>query len=170
MSVNQHILEKMQIVSAIVPVNLATGANNGDWVSMKYYGRCAVILFVGVGTTANDPVLTLSQAKDVSGGSSKALNFTRYDYIEATALTAASGQFTTVTQAAGDTASVTGSAVQQKILVVDIKAEDLDIANGFCTLQASVADVGTNTQLGAALYLLHEPRELEKTLPSAIVN
>jgi hypothetical protein len=167
MSVNQHILEKMQIVSAIVPVNLATGANTGDWVSMKHYGRCAIVFFTGVG--ANDPTVTLNQAKSVAGGSSKALNFTRGDYNEATALTS-SGQFTTVTQAAANTFTVASSGALQKVWVIDIKGEDLDIDNGFDCVQVTVADVGTNTQLGCALYLLHEPRELSKTLPSAIVD
>jgi hypothetical protein len=169
MSVNQHILEKLQIVPAIVPVNMATGPNNGDWVSLKYYGRCAVVFLAGAGTVGNDPILTLLQAKTVSGGSSKALNFTRADYKEATALTS-SGQFTTATQAAADTFTIAGSAALQKLWVVDIKAEDLDIDGGFDCLQASIADVGTNSQIGSALYLLHEPREMSKTLPSAIID
>lgn len=166
---NKHILEKMQIVSAIVPVNLATGANAGDWVSLKHYGRCAIVLFTGVGTGSNDPTMTLLQATSVSGTSSKALTFTRADYKDATALTSL-GTFTTVTQTAANTFTVAGSTTMQKLWVIDIKAEDLDIDNGFDCLQLSVADVGSNSQLGCALYLLHEPKDASSSLPSAIVN
>jgi hypothetical protein len=172
MSVNQHFLEKVHPVSAIVPVNMQTGANNGDWVSLKDYGRCAIVFFAALDSTSTDaPTLTLSQAKDVSGTSSKGLTFTRADYVESTALTAGD-TFTTVTQAAASTFSVTGSGGLQKIWVVDIKAEDLDIANGFCCLQAAVTDAGTtaHTQLGCALYMLHEPRYEAVPDPSATVN
>lgn len=166
---NRHILEKAQIVPAIIPVNLATGANTGDWVSLKHYGRCAIVFLAGVGTAGQDPTITVLQAKTVAGGSSKALNFTRVDRKEATALTGV-GQFTTTTQAAANTYTTSGIANAQKLWVIDIKAEDLDIDNGFDCVQASVGDVGTNSQIGTALYLLHEPRDMSKTLPSAIVD
>lgn len=169
MSLNAHFLEKNQVVGGIVPVNLATGANSGDWVSLKEYGRCAIVLFAGVGTVANDPVITLNQAKDVSGTGSKALTFTRADVKAATAITSV-GQFTTTTQAAANTFTLTGDAALQKIAVIDIKAEDLDIDNNFDCLQATIADVGTNTQLGCVLYFLHNPRDETVPLPSAIID
>ncbi len=33
-----------------------------------------------------------------------------------------------------------------------------DRANGFCFVNATVADIGANAQLGVLLYLLSEPR------------
>jgi hypothetical protein len=54
--------------------------------------------------------------------------------------------------------------------VIDVAAEDLDIANGFDCLKAAVADVGGNAQLGTLLYLLHDPRFATAPLPSAIAN
>lgn len=165
---NQHILEKLQIVSAIVPINLAAGANNGDWVSMKGYGRCAIVLFKGAGNAAEDPTITVEQAVNVSGGSNKALAFTRVDHKVGT-LTAV-GQFTTVTQAAANTYQNASSGDAQAIIVIDIKAEDLDADNGFDCVQVSVADVGSVSQIGCALYLLHEPRYGSVPLPSAIAN
>ncbi len=170
MSVNLHFLDKCQVVPAIMPVNLAAGASAGDWVSMKYYGRCAIIFLAGVGTVGQDPTLTLQQAKLVSGASPKALNFTRIDVKEATALTGV-GLFTTLKQAAADSYTTAGSAAEQKLWVVDVKAEDLDIDNGYCTIQASISDVGTNAQLGVGLYILHEPRDaMSGVLPSAIID
>lgn len=165
---NKHILEKVQIVSAIVPVDLQTAANNGDWVSLKGYGRCAIVFFKAAGTAGDDPVFTLRQAKDVSGTTPKELNFTRID--TKVGVQTGIGTFTKVAQAAGNTYVNTDSAEAQAVMVVDIKAEDLDVEGGYDCLQLQIPDVGGNAQLGCALYLLHEPRYATDPLPSAIVD
>lgn len=165
---NKHFLEKVQIAAAFVPVDMSTAANNGDWVSLKNYGRVAIVLFKAAGTAGDDPVFTLRQAQDVGGAGAKELNFTRIDTKVGT-LTSV-GTFTKVTQAAGNTYVDAVSAEAQAIMVVDIKAEDLDLANGFDCVQLQIPDVGTNAQLGCAFYLLHEPRYGKTPLDSAIVD
>ncbi|MFC5353549.1 hypothetical protein [Azospirillum himalayense] len=164
---NQHFLEKTQVVSGFVPVSM-TSAQTGDYVSLKDYGRCAIVFFAAAGTAGDDPTITLTQAQDVSGTGVKALNFTRIDVKQGT-LTSV-GTFTTVTQAAGNTYTDATSAEVQKIWVIDVMAEDLDIANGFDCLKAAISDVGTNAQIGCMLYFMHEPRYASGTLPSAIVD
>lgn len=163
---NQHFCEKNQVVLGFAPVSLATGANTGDFVSMKEYGRCAIVFVAGVGAASQDPVVTVLQATS-NGGSTKALNFTRIDVKEASALSAV-GTFTTVTQAAANTYTSATGGENQKIYVIDIKAEDLDIANGYAWIQVTMADPGTNSQIGLVLYILHEPRDVTVPLPSAI--
>ncbi|WP_289296237.1 hypothetical protein [uncultured Reyranella sp.] len=165
---NKHFLEKNQVVAAIIPVDLQSAANNGDWVSLKGYGRVAAILYKAAGTAGDDPVFTLRQATDVSGTGAKALNFTRIDSKVGTQT--GIGQFTTTTQAAANTYTDAVSAEAQAIMVVDIKAEDLDIDNGFDCVQLQIPDVGSNAQLGCALYVLHEPRNAKAVLDSAIVD
>lgn len=167
---NQHLLEKLQIAQGFLPVDMQTGANAGDWVSLKNYGRCAVVLFKAVGTAGDDPTITLSQATDVAGTDVKELNFTRVDKKQAATNLLAVGTFTTVTQDAGNTFTHADLAEQAAIIVIDIKAEDLDIENGFDCIRASVADIGSNAQLGAMLYILHEPRYGSVPLPSAIAD
>lgn len=174
---NRHFVEKAQLAAGFVPVNMATGANNSDWVSLKNYGRCAIIFFKGIGTAGQDPTITLLQATSVAGAGSKALNITRVDKKQGTDLTTI-GTFTTSTSgspASNDTFATntwTNSdlAEQQGIVVIDVKAEDLDIDNGFDVIRANVADVGTNSQIGGILYVLHEPRYASGTLPSAIID
>ncbi len=161
---NKHFLEKNQVVAAIIPVDLQSAANNGDWVSLKGYGRVAAILYKAAGTAGDDPVFTT----DVSGTGAKALNFTRIDSKVGTQT--GIGQFTTTTQAAANTYTDAVSAEAQAIMVVDIKAEDLDIDNGFDCVQLQIPDVGSNAQLGCALYVLHEPRNAKAVLDSAIVD
>ena len=164
-----RIVEDCQIVSAIVPVDLTTAANAGDWVSLKEYDHCTIIVFTGIGTAGQDPVITLDQATDVSGTSTKTLNVDEiYHKTGATALSAV-GTFTRVTQTAADgydTDPIDG-AENEQIVVIEVDAADLDVDNNFDCLQVNVADVGANSMLGCALYILSEPRHSGK---SAIVD
>lgn len=162
-----HILEKLQIVGGFVPVDMSAAANTGDYVSLKNFGRCAIVFFKAAGTAGDDPTLTLTQAQDVSGTNVKNLTFTRIDAKQGT-LTGI-GQFTKITNADHDYTEAT-SAEAQALWVIDIAAEDLDFAGGFDCLKAAVADVGSNAQLGSLLYLLHEPRFITDPLPSAIAD
>lgn len=165
---NQHILEKLQIASGFVPINIGS-ARSGDYVSMKGYGRCAIVFFGAAGPAGDDPVITVTQAINVAPSNAKALNFTRIDVKQGSALTSI-GEFTTVTQAAANTYTDAAAAENQKIWVIDIKAEDLDLDNGYDCIAASIADAGTATQIAAMLYLLHEPRYADVPLPSALVD
>ena len=178
MSVNLHFVEKNQVVSAFLPVAMNAGAPSIDWVSMKGYGRCAIVFFKAIGTAGDDPTITLLQSQVVAGSNSKALNITRVDKKQAATNLLSTGTFTKSTSgspASHDTFSTntwTNSdlAEQAAVVVIDIKAEDLDIDNGFDCVSFTIADVGTNAQLGCALFILHEPRNLQETLDSAIVD
>jgi hypothetical protein len=160
--------EETQIVAAIIPVDLSTAANNGDWVSLKNYDELDIIIFKAAGTAGDDPVITLKQASDVAGTGAKALNFTRVD--AKVGVQTGIGQFTKNTQAAGNTYTDLVSAESQGIFVIHVEAQDLDKANGFDCVQISIPDVGANAQLGCALYVLSEARYAGQFPPSAIVD
>jgi hypothetical protein len=163
----KRLADEMQLVSAIIPVDLATGANAGDWVSMKNYNHCSIIVFAGAGTAGQDIVLAPLQATAVAGTSSKALQISRISSKVGT-LTSV-GTFTEVTQAAADTYTDAVSGEAQNLWVIDINAEDLDVENGFDCVSISIADTGaTAGKIGAALYLLSGPRHTPP--PSAIVD
>lgn len=159
-------LDGGQIVSAIVPVDLSSAANNGDWVSLVNYGRLTVVFHKAAGTAGDDPVITLKQASDNAGTGAKALNFTQIREKVGTQTSVA--QFTTVSQAAANTYTNTVSAEAQGVFVIHVIPEHLDTDGGFTHVQLSVPDVGTNAQLGGALYLLDEPRFAVATSVSAI--
>jgi hypothetical protein len=169
MSQNNLLVEEAQIVAAIIPVDSQTGANNGDWVSMKNYDRCTVIVFKAAGVAGDDPVITIKQATDVSGTGAKALNFTRVD-AKVGAQTGI-GTFTTVTQAAGNTYTDLVSAEAQGLFAIEFKSEDLDVNNGFDCLQLSVPDTGAaGAQLLCGLYVLRGARYGSVPTPSAIID
>lgn len=177
---NAHILEKCHIVSGIVPVALNTNPGaTSDYVSLKNFGRCAIVFFKGVGTAGDDPTITLTQAKTVAGGSSKAgPTLTRVDKMQAATNLLSTTTYTTSTSASPashDTFSTntwtnTDLAEQAAMVVIDVKAEDLDVDNGFDCITATIGDVGTNAQLGCLFYILHEPRYSLATQPSAITD
>lgn len=180
MDVNLHFCEKNQIAQGFLPVAMNTGANAGDWVSMKGYGRMAIVIFKAVGTAGDDPTIAVKQATDVSGTGAKAVGFTDVRKKQAATNLLAVDQFTKSTSASpatNDTFNTTNGtwtntdlAEQAAIIVIDIKAEDLDVNGGFDCVQVSIADIGTNAQLGCVLYFGHEPRYPKDALDSMIVD
>jgi len=166
---NRNLVEECQLVAAIIPVDSQSGANNGDWVSMKGYERLSVIVYKAAGVAGDDPVITLRQAKDVAATEAKALNFTRVD--SKVGAQTGVGTFTTNTQAAANTYTDLVSAEAQGIFVIDIKAEDLDVNNGYDCVQLQVPDTGSaGAQLLCGLYLLRNARFAAAATPSAIID
>lgn len=166
-----HILEKCQIVGAFRPVDLQDGANSGDWVSLENYKRCAIVFWSAIGTGGDDPTLTLQQAGDAAGSDAKDLTVVTDVYTKQAATNLLStGQWTHETQVAATSYTDGDAAEQEALWVIDIDADLLDVDNGFKFIQASVADVGSNAQLGACLYILHEPRypDAPENMPSAL--
>lgn len=156
MSPNESLLNYVQIVSGFAPIGLGS-ARTGDVVCMKNYRRCMVLFHKAIGTAGDDPTITLLQGTDVAFGTNKALNFTTLYVKQDPTSLGDVGQWTKVTQAAGNTYVDTTNAEQQSIWAIDIKAEDLDIKNDYNCVRASFADAGTATQIGDLLYLLYDP-------------
>lgn len=165
-----RLVENAQIAAAILPVNLATAVNNGDWVSLKNYGHVAIVVIKDGGTAAEDPSFTVRQATDVAGTGAKALNFTRVDKKQAADVQTVA-QFTKVTQAASNTYAGDGtSAEDEMIVVIEFDADELDTENGFDCVQLQIPDVGAAAQLAAAIYILTEPRYGQEPALGAIAD
>lgn len=157
------------IVPAIIPFDLQT-ARDGDWVSLRGYQGCAVVVFKGVGTDNDDVIVRFEQATSVAAGGAKTLPCIRTIWEkEAVALTGNTG-WTKVTQAAG--ASYTPgdpSAQSQELWVFQINNDELDVDGGFDCIRVRIDDVGNGgAQLGCALYILYNPRYA--TEPDHLVN
>lgn len=173
-----RILEQINIVEGFKPVDLQDGANTGDWVSLKKYGRIAIVFMSAVGTDGDDPTLTLQQAQDVSGTGAKALNPSSsspanvFKKQAATDLSSTGAWTDAVADVSTNTVTNTDAAEQDLIWVVEFSIAELDVTNGFDCVRATVADVGGNAQLGCLFYLLGEPRSPEKPedMASAIVD
>ncbi len=159
------LIETAQITAGFVPLDLQT-QRDGDWVGLQNYNHLSVIFFKGTGTDGDDPILTLQQAKDNSGTSAKALNFTEIWRKQGSDVQTVA-QFTKTTQSAANTYTNTDGH-EQCIYVLEIDADMLDIDNGFKYVRVTLNDTGTNAQLGCILYILNEPRFSEATPPTAL--
>jgi hypothetical protein len=153
--------EEVQVVPAFNPVNLATAANTGDWISMKFFRHLTILYMQGPGTAAEPATITVSQATAVAGTGSKGLATIASYYIKkaVTDLTG-TGAFTKVTQTAASTVVLGVGAEGDKatLVLIEINAEDLDVEGGFDCVQASVGDVGTGPTIGCLFYLLSDAR------------
>lgn len=160
--------ENFHVVGAIRPVDLAGGTNAGDWVSLKNYKSVAIYFHSGIGTAGEDPVLTLLQATAVAGTASKALNINTSRIFKKQAATNLLSTGTWSSASADVTTNAwtnTDAAEQEVIVCIQVEADDLDVDNGFDCVSISVADVGVGAQLGAAYYVLGEPR-----FPAAVTS
>lgn len=158
----ERLTDKVKIVTGCPPALLTTAAGDGDYISLKGYRKCTIVLSILNATTVTGGAVTLLQATAVAGTSAKALSFStalrNIDCAASDALTAftvSSDTFTT---------DVTNS--KQLLYVIDVDASSLDVANSFDCLRVDVA--GSVASVGSAMYFLHPQRY--SSAPSAITD
>lgn len=157
----ESLVERLHIQPFFVPIDLQGGSGghvSGDW--LRFTGdRCLIVLCKAAGTDGDDPTITVSQATSAAGGSSKALTFQRIYRLEAEAATLTSnGTYTLSTQTAASTYTHTSLAQSAAVILIEVKAEDLDCDGGFKFLNVTIADTGSNAQLGCCLAIFSDLR------------
>ena len=165
---NNRFVEACQVAAAYNPVDVNGAAQTGDWISLKNFHRCAVIIFGDAGSSGTDITITAQQATDVSGSGAKALNFTRVDKKEGADIFAI-GQFTTVEQAAANTFTTTNNEQSDQIYVLDFGPDDLDVDGGFDCIRIT-QNAGNASKLMAGLYIPYGPKVGTDPLPSVIAD
>jgi hypothetical protein len=164
---SKHILDKLDFVSGLVPINIGS-ARSSDVISLKNWGRCAIVFHKGAGSASEDPTLTVLQASSVAPSNAKALTFTEL-YVKQGTLSSV-GTWTKTTQSAANTYTNATLSESECVIVIDIKAEDLDVDNGFDCIQVTIADAGSVNQIAALFFVPHEPRYAKDGGISAIAN
>jgi hypothetical protein len=162
MSSNAMLIEQCKIVSGFGPA--AASTSTSDFVSMKGYDRCCVIISTLNGTTVTGSAITLNQATDVANTSGKALGFsTQYANVDTGA---ADGLTETAVTSNTFTTNTTNS--KSLINVIEVKATDLDVANGFDCFAVKLATSANTTH--TVTFILY-PAKYAKTTPlTAIVD
>ncbi len=143
-------VENGRYVQAFVPIDTNGVGQTGDYVNLKNYRRCAVIIQSGA-WAAGTAAVTLNQAKTNAGGSAKALPFTRY-WLSST--------LSSTTDVPVETAVVSNTfnvSAASKLHVIEVHVNDLDIANGFFWLNVATATPGANATLISGTYYLYNP-------------
>lgn len=145
-----RLVENCKVVVGAVPIDTTGAAVDGDYVSLKGYSHCTIIIMQGA-WAGGTPAVTLVQATDVSGTSEKALGFDYYWL--GTALTDDNYAKTAVTS---DTYNLAATA--NRVNIIEIEASDLDIDNGFDCLAIDIASPGSNADLISVVYILSGTR------------
>ncbi len=175
MSMNTRLLESINLVLAAPPADF-NSAVTVDWISLKNYDGCLVVWLKAVGTAGDDWSLQLVQGTAVAGTGSKALTFKQW-YYKAAALISSVSTFTKVTEATATadldlgTPTDYGHDILQAVYVVDVRASDLDVTNGFDCISATFDDGDAgSTSLGSILFIPYGARYPDASPLSAITN
>lgn len=139
MNLNANFTEQVKIVEGLLGVVPST--STPDYVSLKNYERVAVVIQVKNATTVTGSAITLKQATAVAGTSEKALAFTK---VFANTDTGA-GDVLTETAVSNNTFTTNNTNSKNLMYVIEVKAEDLDVNNGFDCLRAGTGDATAAT-------------------------
>lgn len=147
-----YLAKEAKIVNGLSPQDVdGDGAIAGDYVSMKGYDHCTVIIHMGVVGAAG--AVTLTQATDVSNSQSdaKTLGFSyQYNNIGLTT--------DTLTETAVTSNTFDHSANAENIYVIEVDARQLDTANGFDCFRVNIAAQAGGSTILSILYILTEAR------------
>jgi hypothetical protein len=143
---------------------LATTNGDCDYVSMKGYERLTIVIAVDNATTVTGGAVTLKQATAVAGTGEQELAFSEMwantdaattDTLTRTAVT--SNTFTTLT-----------TDNRNLLYVIEVKAEDLDIVDGYDCVRVDVLSMAN--AVGFVQYILHGPRYASPVAIAAITD
>jgi len=136
-----------------------------DYVSMKGYRKCAILIKVLNGSTITGSAITVKQATAVAGTNEKALAFTKmYQNIDMAAADALAAVAVTSNTFTTDTTNS-----KKLMYLIDIDVESLDRANGFDCIRLGTGNA-VNTLTFDVTYLLYGARYESSPPPAAITD
>jgi len=151
----KDLVQNAKIVSLVVCQDIdgvavdGSTAALGDAFCMKDYGHATIILVTG--TCPDARAVTLKQSTSAALGSEKALAFSHNWVNEG--LTTDLLTKTTVTSNTFNTA-----ATSNNMYVMEVNADDLDMANSFDWVRLDIATGDTSATLVAAIAILTDPQ------------
>lgn len=160
---NTRLLESIDIVVG-GPMQDVNSDFEGDYVSLKNYDGCLVVVHKNAGTAGDDISLKLTQATEVAGSTTKALNFSHlYAKVGTQASTGTFVKYTFTATDDLDTVSVGGTDLLADdvaaLFVIDVRASDLDVSGGYDCFKVGIEgdDVGNAVYAGIT-YILYGAR------------
>ena len=159
-----QLVDFAKVVVACPPAALTSTAGDGDYVSMKGFARATIIIAVDNGSTVTGGAITLIQAKEVAGSTTKALGFsTMYANTDV-------GASDTLVETAVTSNTFTTSTTDNKNLlyVIEITAEMLDGDNGYDCFRVDSASMAN--AVGSIVYILHGTRYANPLAFAAITD
>lgn len=159
MNPNVLLTEQTKVVQCLGPV--APSTSTPDFVSMKGYNRCTVLIPVKNGTTVTGSAISITQATDVSNTGGKALPFsTAYRSLN----TGPSGNTDALSSfsVASNTFTTDSTNSTDNLYAIEINETDLDVANGFDCVRVNT---GNSTNATLAVVAVLWPAKFGKSTP-----
>jgi len=159
-----QLVDFAKVVVMCPPAALTSTAGDGDYVSMKGFDRCTIIIAVDNGNTVTGGAVTLIQAKEVAGSTTKALGMSKmYANIDI-------GATDTLVETAvvSDTFTTDTTNAKNLLYVIEVKASDLDVDGGYDCLRIDVASMAN--AVGSVVAVLHPARYAAPLAISAITD
>lgn len=164
-SPNAQLIEQVKIVTGVACT--APSTTTPDYVSLKNYDRCCILISVKNGSTVTGSAITVKQASAVANTGEKALAFsTAYR-----ALNTGAGGNTDVLSSftvSSNTFTTNSTNSLEHLYAIEVLASDLDVTNSFDCIRLGTGD-SVNSTLNV-LYVLYPPKFQSGTLPSAITD
>lgn len=140
-----------------VPVDAQT-AQTGKRISMSRSQGCTIVVFKAAGTAGDDHSYDLQQHTAYTGGTTADLDIVDHYYLKQETVLDNDESWSKVTQTAASEITDAGgagtSAEQQQILVIEVDGSEL--SDGYTHISLNSGGEGSNAQLSACLYLLHD--------------
>ena len=139
------------VLTQIVPVDLADGANTGHRVNMKNYEGIAFVGYLAAGTAGENPTFDVKQHTANTGGTSADLDVVDVYHEKVAATLAGTETWTKVTQtAASEVTDADWDDANQVLVAIEILADQL--TDGYTHVSVDVADPGT-AHIGCVLAI-----------------
>lgn len=147
-SLNGRMDEQVYFVQATGQAALTGAAGDAAYVSMKGYDRATIIVDIHNGTTVTGTAITLKQATAVAGTGEKELAYTRM----LANTDVATSQTMVETAVTSNTFTSNSTNSRRLRYIIEVEANDLDVANGFDCLRVDGASGANST--GQIAYIL----------------
>ncbi len=165
---NSHLLEGVSAIFAFGPV--APSSATVQRFSMKGYKRAAVLIMQNK-SAGNGCAITLKQCKEVDDNpvTEKTLGFTEAYRSLAVGTQASPANSWSKFTVSSDTFTTDATNSTRDIYMIDIKAEDLDVANDFDVVEVELGNAASNVI--AVLVLLFGAEQIGfPQVPSGIAD
>lgn len=164
---NHEFLEANDVIAAFGPA--VPSSATVQRFSMKNFLR-ATILIVQNKAAGNGAAIALKQAKEIDDSPSveKVLGFTKARRSLAVGTQAAPVNSWAEFTVSNDTFTTDATNGTRDVYAIDIKAEDLDIANDFDVVEVEVGNAASNTV--CVIVLLHGARQAGFPVDSGIAD
>jgi len=157
----RQLIQDAHIVQALEPKSVSTVTP--DYVSLKNYQHVTAIISLTCSTGVAACAVTLKQATAVAGTNEKALGFSyvwkNEDVATADTLTKTAVSSNTFSSAAD---------VKEKLYVIEVDSDALDVDNGFDCFRVALADAAAT--VASVVYVLSQPRYIDQTSHKAAIT